>query len=199
MFKIMCRMICVFIVCAWILLVENCDAATTSSPPNTTASPEKTELNCYTCNDVGPTNKCLNFTNFQVAHALWRQSVRDWDDPVQIATCESPFNASCMVLTYNNEKGEVAHLSGCSDDETFGLDPNKSARYLPITKNLQKDNHTRCAWDDTDMICLTLCIGDSDEPCNGPTLAGNFISASGFLIVLCACVQIVNNAFLQVA
>ncbi|KAH3821448.1 hypothetical protein DPMN_123212 [Dreissena polymorpha] len=127
MFKIMCRMICVFIVCAWILLVENCDAATTSSPPNTTASPEKTELNCYTCNDVGPTNKCLNFTNFQVAHALWRQSVRDWDDPVQIATCESPFNASCMVLTYNNEKGEVAHLSGCSDDETFGLDPNKSA------------------------------------------------------------------------
>ncbi|KAH3697200.1 hypothetical protein DPMN_084689 [Dreissena polymorpha] len=69
-----------------------------------------------------------------------------------------------MILTYNNENGEVFHSRSCSDDVTFGLDPNKWGRYLPITKHVLKDNVTGCAWDDTDMICFKLCIGDSDEP-----------------------------------
>ncbi|XP_052274410.1 uncharacterized protein LOC127874216 [Dreissena polymorpha] len=195
-----CRMRCVFIVCAGIMFVGKSDAAIANSLPNgTTIAPVTNELNCYTCYGVGNANHCLNYSNFEVAHTMWRQSVPNSDGPVKIETCKSPFNASCMILTYNNENGEVFHSRSCSDDVTFGLDPDKWARYLPITKHVQKDNETECAWDDTDMICVKLCMGDSGEPCNGPQLAGNFISASSLLYVVCACLQLLMHAFLQLS
>ncbi|KAH3849307.1 uncharacterized protein LOC127874217 [Dreissena polymorpha] len=193
----MYRLICVSMVCAWIQHVGKCEAATTSSLPNTTTIyPVKnvSKLHCYTCYGVGPTNPCLNYSNFKVAYAMWRQSVPNWDGPVKVETCESPYNVSCMTLTYNNiMKVEVAHSRSCSDNETFGLDIKKETE-LPYTNLVQNDNRTRCAWNET--ICLSLCIGDSDEPCNGPQMAGSFISASGFLLVIGAFVQVVNSEFL---
>ncbi|WAR15331.1 hypothetical protein MAR_005436 [Mya arenaria] len=129
---------------------------------------------------VGKENPCLNYTHYEQAYINHRKNKPDYG-PIQFKTCVAPYNVTCIIMTYSTVNGQSAHQRDCSDDKTFGLDPTKWQRYLPITKDVPRDNITKCAWDDTDQVCLSRC---DTEFCNGPDFGrGSITTVSGFVLI----------------
>ncbi|XP_060590582.1 uncharacterized protein LOC132745651 [Ruditapes philippinarum] len=131
---------------------------------------EEEPLRCYFCHAMGPTNECELYQPYIDAREA-ADDGRQHDGPVTLKTCSPPFDVSCMIETFINNIGEVAHIRDCSDDKTFDFNEisNNKSSYARLI-GLRDNNETACVYDGQNTVCLSKC-GHSENMtdfCNGP-------------------------------
>ncbi|XP_053378707.1 uncharacterized protein LOC123527980 [Mercenaria mercenaria] len=147
---------------------------------------DKGTLTCYFCRGMGPDNDCEKFEPYKDARDA-ADAGRQHDGPVILKKCSSPFNKSCIIETYANNNGEVAHVRDCSDDKTFDFTEiaTNISSYSRLL-GLRDNNETACTYDGQNMVCLSKC-GHSEnytDFCNGPQFGSTDMTSFSKILFL---------------
>ncbi|KAL4221466.1 hypothetical protein ACF0H5_019724 [Mactra antiquata] len=147
-------------------------------------------LKCYACYGIGPNNECEDYENYRAA-----REDDETDGPVKLKDCSAPFNVSCMIETFKNDKGDIVHIRDCSDDKTFDFTEilTNASTYRRLLE-LEDNNETACAWDNEQLVCLSKCapqsVNDTADFCNGPQFGSAFTSSVSMFTILLSCVMV---------